>query len=219
MARRFHSIASPVSTVADSVRLQPIESLHLKFRTANVLRCRDIKSIGQLLDSVTERRWIVMGSGPRTFDDLRDALNSLYLSLGCDGGVDWIAYARRRRLTILPDSQRTKWTPGAFLQELPRVARTAVRSRFGRSGLSVLQDYFFVRSYWRTSLADDRVGILVSQRERARKIAADMVEMFVGVLWDDNYCGCKFRIHPTFSELATHPLCLLRQVSQFTLVY
>jgi hypothetical protein len=197
MARRLYSMGPLFSAATKSVRLQPVESLHLNNRTINVLRCHHIKSIGQLLDSLDKNPRILLARGKRTSDDLRDALSSLSLSLDRGRGIDWVTYARRRQLTILPDNQRTEWTPRAFLQELVKVAKISVQIRFGSSGLSVLQDHFLTSSCRRTSLAQIARNLGVT-RERARKIATSIVEMFVGILHEDNYCGCQFRILPNF---------------------
>jgi hypothetical protein len=197
MARRLYSMGPLFSAVTNSVRVQRVGSLHLNIRTINVLRSHHIKSIGQLLDSLGKNPRILLARGARTSDDLRDSLSSLSLSLGRSRGVDWVAYARRRKLTILPDNERNEWTPRAFVQELVRVAKTSVQIRFGGSGLSVLQDHFLIGSRRGTSLAQTARDLGVS-RERARKIAASIVEMFVGILQEDNYCGCKFRILPKF---------------------
>jgi hypothetical protein len=186
-----------VPELKKTTRAQPIESLHLKFRTTGVLRRLGIITIGQLVDWSAKNTEIPRGAGPETLRDLDDALTSLGLNVDGRGTVDWINYATRRRFVILPKKERRQWTAGAFLEELPAVAKEAAAMRFGASGTTILRDYFLASASKPATLAKvgRRLGVT---REWARKLAADIVQMFRGIISQDNYRDCEFRIRPEF---------------------
>lgn len=186
-----------VPDLSNTVRAKPIESLHLKFRTTGVLRRLGIMTTGQLVDWSAKNTEIPRGAGPETLRDLDDALNSLCLSVDRHGTVDWIEYAKRRRFIILPRKERRDWAARDFLRDLPAVVKEAVQIRFGASGSMILQNHFLARWKNRQSLADVGREVGVS-REWTRKVGADIIEMFRGIILEENYRGCEFRIRPEF---------------------
>jgi hypothetical protein len=196
--RRLHPTTGRFRDLNKTTRAKSVASLHLKPRTVHVLRRAGIQTIGQFTEWSVERSPpIFPGAGEETLHDLENALASLRSSRRPDGTIDWIDYARTRQLTILPHKGRDHWTPRAFIEKLPSVANTAVEIRFGTRGSLILRTHLLIPASQRTSLAQTARNLGLT-RERVRKIAADIVDMFRGIIREDAYCGCAFRLRSDF---------------------
>jgi hypothetical protein len=183
--------------VSPAIKRAPLTGLHLSIRAINALRHRGIQTVGDLIDRARCGIARPADCGALTSTEIIDALNGFSKSTQRDGSVDWIGYAKRRGFSILPERKRSSWSAKDFVQRLPDIAKKAVQIRYGANDVVVLKARLLRPLSQKLSLA--RVGASLSRTgERARLVEEEIVRMLRGIVLEDDYHGCRFRIRSEF---------------------
>jgi hypothetical protein len=105
--------------------------------------------------------------------------------------------AKARGFPMLPESQEANLAPRPLIKKFAKVIECAVEIRFGARGLLILKKCLLASSGAEMSFA--QVGRLLGvTRERVRVIFNSIVNMLRGIVREDDYRSCEFRIHPQF---------------------
>jgi hypothetical protein len=183
--------------VSAAIKQASLTRLHLSIRASNVLRHRGIRTIGDLIERARCGLERLADCGALTSTEIIDALNGLSKSTQRDGSVDWVGYAQRRGFPILPERKRPNWSAKDFIRKLPDVAKAAVQIRYGANDLVVLKARLLKPLDQKLSLA--RVGASLSRTgEQVRLIEEEIIRMFRGIVLEDDYHSCRFRIRSEF---------------------
>ena len=189
---------SPLFEMMDpNTECMPLTAMHLGPRAINALSQRNIRTVGELVEQAHNGLEGLIACGLSTCSEIYEALNALSKSLTVDSGCDWVAYAHYRASAILPEIHSLEWTPEAFVRRLPSVARTAVRIQFGRDAVHVLEARLLRPLHNQVPLS--RVGETLNRTgEKARLNETKIVALFRGIIFGNNYMGCRFSIQNEF---------------------
>ena len=125
-----------------------------------------------------------------------------------DGSIDWPKFARLCKFAVLPE-EASEPTPQDFVRRFPSLCITAVSSSFARKASTVLKTRL-LRSA-KGNFSRRALGKRLRQnRETLRLHENEIIETLRSAIWDEEYCGCRFRFRRDFLT----PLYQLRTMAE-----
>jgi hypothetical protein len=185
---------------------------HLSRRAINALEKAHITTIGHLITRA--ERGIINLAGLGGFKGLEvvASLDALADATQIDGSIDWLKFAQLRKFVVLPRSAIAA-TPREFIREFPRVCAIAIATTFNENAVRVLETHLLRGTS--TYNARTKTGKLLNlNRESIRLHENEIVRALRRAIWDEDYCGCKFRFRREFvAPLLELQECLLQKTS------
>jgi hypothetical protein len=185
---------------------------HLSRRAINALEKAHIETIGHLITRA--ERGIVDLAGLGVFKGLEviASLDALADAIQTDGSVDWLKFAQLRKFVVLPRSAIAA-TPREFIREFPRVCEIAIATTFKENAGRVLKTHL-LRGTSAYNARTKTGKLLNLSRESIRLHENEIVHALRSAIWDEDYCGCKFRFRREFvAPLLELQECLLQKTS------
>ena len=182
----------------DSMRRGSLGSIHLGTRAITALEGADIRSIGNLLDQAKLGISGLWGLGNASIEEIQGALEALAASVQEDGGVDWLAYARRRKFLILPNNSLARpISPTQFVQMFPEIVGQAVASRFPTPACLVFRDYLLQGGESPRTM-EELSRDLGRTKQAVSLLKNNILAMLQGAILKDDYSACCFRFRAGF---------------------
>ena len=185
---------------------------HLSRRAINALEKAHIETIGHLITRA--ERGIINLAGLGVFKGLEvvASLDALADAIQTDGSIDWLKFAQLRKFVVLPRSAIAA-TPREFIREFPRVCEIAIATTFKENAVRVLKTHL-LRGTSAYNARTKTGKLLNLSRESIRLHENEIVRALRSAIWDEDYCGCKFRFRREFvAPLLELQECLLQKTS------
>ncbi len=190
---------SPLGALTEAVKAMSPRSLNLSRRTVNALSAGGVTKIRQLVTRYDR----TFPKGKASNKDCDEALSALAKSMRSNGDVDWIKYAEKRGLLILPSAVQRTGSVRDFIEIFAKTAESAVRCRFGMKAVTVLKSRLLTPACGCPTL--ESVGKTIGvTKEAVRLIERDLIALFTSSVRYGEYEGCTFRFRPEFVQVLSN---------------
>jgi Bacterial RNA polymerase, alpha chain C terminal domain len=173
-----------------------LAKLHLSRRALNALNQGGITVIGELIRQAEKGIINLEGLGEFKALEIITHLEALSDAARSDGSIDWPTFARLCKFAVLPE-EASEPTPQDFVRRFPSLCITAVSSSFAKKASTVLKTRLLRSAKGNFSLR--ALGKHLGQnRETLRLHENEVIETLRSAIWDEEYCGCRFRFRRDF---------------------
>lgn len=199
--KSLYFMSPALDRLKETCSRQFVPALHLSIRAINALEAIGVERIGELVRRARHGVDKFACVGVLSVMEIEEALDALSHALRRDGSIDWVDYARARKIKVLPARMTRASVDGGFVKVFIEAMRRAVQIQYGAVGALVLRSRLLAlpgRGLTLRALGS-QLGLT---HERARQTEEMMIKMLRRAIWLDDFRECLFRFRVEF----LHPL-------------